>query len=96
MRRSNSIMEAYKDGYPMTHTFKNSVIGTDKEAVKRCVREVRTVAGKDNFTYVINPKSLVFCYPSAGYDISDPNSLNSKIARVVDSYFNTLKNNSNN
>lgn len=82
MKRVTSTMEAYRDGYPYTQTFTKSKVGYSKDVINECIQEVKAKANC-NCEYVINPRSLVFCYTSADYNYTNPESINNKVDKII-------------
>lgn len=82
MKRATSVMAAYRDGYPFTQTFTKHKVGYDKAVIKECVQAVQAQTNC-NCEYVVNPRSLVFCYTSQDYNYTDPKSINNCVERIV-------------
>ena len=84
MTRTTSTMEAFRNGFPFTVKFGRPG-GFDKDLVKSCLADIKNNADCD-CQYVVNPKSVTFCFKREDYDYVDSQSINNKINRIARQY----------
>ena len=85
MKRIYTKKNGYRLGYYMTLSFHNPC-GLGTEEIETSIKLLEDKHKDDDFVYIKTPNKVTFLFKTADYKMSDPNSLNNRIERLVRPY----------
>jgi hypothetical protein len=84
MNKATSIKEAYREGYPYCITYSRTMLVPDKNFTSQdqLIKSIIATVGCD-CKYIINPKTIAFCFKKDDYDYVNQNSINNRLSKTV-------------
>lgn len=85
MKRLYTKKDAYRKGYVMKLSFHNPE-GLGKENIIESVNALENNLKSEDFVYIKTDNKMTFMFKTNDYRMSDPNSLNNRVERLVRPY----------